>query len=150
MSGLTLEYSHDVDAITRGMNAVSKIDFDPAHDAVGAHMIDRVKERMHDQFNVDGDPLIQSEAARMRDGLTLIDTGNLRDSYTHNLLTNGVEVGSDLDYAAIHHFGGKTGRNNATTIQANPVLGLDAHDEEVIGEIYLDHVRDTLKREVNR
>lgn len=39
-------------------------------------------------------------------GTTLRDTSRSMNSITHNVLANGVEIGTDVEYGAIHHFGG--------------------------------------------
>jgi hypothetical protein len=41
----------------------------------------------------------------MQGGETLRDTGRLMNSYTHNVLSNGVEVGTDVAYAPHLHYG---------------------------------------------
>ncbi|OTG79407.1 phage virion morphogenesis protein [Acinetobacter sp. ANC 4648] len=40
-------------------------------------------------------------------GTTLRDTSRLMNSITHNVLADGVEIGTDVVYGAIHHLGGK-------------------------------------------
>jgi phage virion morphogenesis protein len=39
-----------------------------------------------------------------------------------------VDVGTDIVYAAIHQFGGETGRGNKTIIPARPFLGVREED----------------------
>jgi len=51
------------------------------------------------------------------------DTGTLRKSIeSHVEPGKWVEVGTDVVYAAIHEFGGRTGRNNSVLIKAKPYL----------------------------
>jgi HK97 gp10 family phage protein len=75
----------------------------------------------------------------------LVDTGNLLNSIQQKEIrvqdtTAEVEVGTDVVYAAIHEFGGVTGRNYATTIPARPYMR-PAVDEgkqriiEAVGEV---------------
>jgi len=39
-------------------------------------------------------------------GTTLRDTSRLMNSITHNVLQSGVEIGTNVEYGPIHHFGG--------------------------------------------
>jgi phage virion morphogenesis protein len=55
----------------------------------------------------------------------------------HRLAQNDeatVEVGSSMAYAAIHQFGGKTGKGHRTTIPARPYLGLSERQKELLKE----------------
>mgnify|MGYP000977709940 CR=1 FL=1 len=90
---------------------------------------------------VGGATMPPSKAAQQRKGKTLIAKGHLRDSYVYQLTSEGVEVGSALIYAAIHHFGGETGRGHRTKLPARPVLGLDDAGQAQVGEILLNELR---------
>lgn len=50
----------------------------------------------------------------------LVDTTELRDSFTHNVIGNSVDVGTDLIRAATHQFGSEDG-----TIPARPFMPMD-------------------------
>jgi phage virion morphogenesis protein len=68
--------------------------------------------------------------------MILQDTGALKRSITPAHGRNYAEVGTPIVYAAIHQFGGETGRNHATTIRARPFFyvssdGWDAIDDAV-------------------
>jgi phage virion morphogenesis protein len=105
---------------------------------IGEYFLGQVQDRLDSQQLVDGSPMPQSQAAIDRDGKTLIDRHHLYDSYTYNVLPSGVEVGSNLAYARIHHFGGEAGRRgHRIHIEARPVLGMNEHDEEVVGQMIL-------------
>jgi len=47
-----------------------------------------------------------STRARKQGGQTLMDTGNLRSSVSHQVMGKEVAVGSNVLYGPIHHFGG--------------------------------------------
>ena len=47
-----------------------------------------------------------SQRARRQNGQTLIDEGRLRGTFKVRAHADGVSIGSNLKYAAIHHFGG--------------------------------------------
>lgn len=80
-----------------------------------------------------------------RGGKTLVDTGRLLASMTHNASRDHVEVGSNVIYAAIHQFGGRTGRGLAVDMPARPFLGLDADDEREIDDLISDYLREAFR-----
>lgn len=51
------------------------------------------------------------------------DTGTLRRSIESKVTTGKyVEIGTDVVYARIHEFGGRTGRGHSTVIKARPYM----------------------------
>lgn len=140
MSGLRLEHHHDMSQISKSLGKLALMDTSKADDEVGAYFVSRIVERLEDQETFEGEDFVQSQAAIARQGKTLMEHGHLRDSYTYQLVRKGVATGSDLDYAAIQHYGGLAGRNHTAEIKANPVLGLNAQDHEEITHIYLKHI----------
>lgn len=62
--------------------------------------------------------------------------GELAASITSKYDDNSAVVGTNKDYAAIHQFGGKAGRNKKVEIPARPYLSLTTNDEkQIINEI---------------
>lgn len=61
-------------------------------------------------------------------------TGNLRRSITNKVTAGSGKIsaifGSNLDYAAIHEFGGKTGRNGNVSIKPSRYLQRAIEDNE--------------------
>lgn len=108
--------------------------FDRARRNIGEYMLGEIQDRFDDQRLVDGNPMPQSQAAIARKGKTLIDTHRLYDSYVYQLTREGLELGSALIYAAIHHFGGQAGRGRKVTLPSRPVMGLNADDERRVGD----------------
>lgn len=53
-------------------------------------------------------------------------TGSLRARITTSSDRNSASIGSNISYAAIQHFGGMTGRNHKTKIEARPYLPMDS------------------------
>lgn len=103
--------------------------------AIGEHMVGQIQDNLDGQKLADGSAMPQSEAAKKRAGKTLIEHHHLYDSYVYQLADGGVEVGSAMVYAAIHHFGGRTGRGGKTVLPARPVLGMNDRSERRIGDI---------------
>jgi phage virion morphogenesis protein len=73
-------------------------------------------------------------------GKMLQVTGQLAASFSTDFGPDFAMVGTNLEYAAIHQFGGKAGRNRSVDIPARPYLGLSddsAAEILVIAERYL-------------
>ena len=137
---------------------VSSKDFESARREIGEFFLGEVQDNLDGQKLFDGTPMPQSNAAQgrtttwkrdnkakgrvkggVRDaGKTLIDTHDLYDRYTQQLTRGGVEIGSALIYAAIHHFGGETGQHgHRFQMTARPVLGATERHEHRIGDILI-------------
>ena len=79
-------------------------------------------------------------------GQILVRTGDLKESITYDAGKDYVIVGTwDIDYAAIHQFGGKAGRKHAAKIPARPFLVVQDEDLEEIKEIILDYIKELSK-----
>jgi phage virion morphogenesis protein len=62
----------------------------------------------------------------------LQQTGALASSFVKEASAGGVIVGTNKEYAAIHNFGGKTGRGHKVTMPSRPILTIA---DETIAEI---------------
>jgi len=79
----------------------------------------------------------------------LIDSGILRGSFTVDADDNEVSVGTNVVYAAIHHFGGKAGRNRGVKIPARPFMPIDSGGNmpsDLVSEI-MEYLADELMEE---
>ena len=115
-------------------------DLSPVLDEIGAHLVQSVQERFESGIGPDGDRWKPSARALAEGGQTLVDSGRLRDSVTHQVEPGRVVVGSNLVYAAIHQVGGEAGRNHSVKLPARPYLGISTGDEIEIGAILDDHL----------
>lgn len=129
-------------------------------DEIGAGLVDSVQHRFLTGTGVDGNPWKISWRARMQGGETLRDTGRLMNSYTHNVLSSGVEVGTDVAYAPHLHYGatilpkngqyitfavgGQYRKVKKSIIPPRTQLGLDAEDEvmvlDIVGSFIDEHL----------
>lgn len=129
-------------------------------DEIGAGLVDSVQHRFLTGTDVDGNPWKISWRARMQGGETLRDTGRLMNSYTHNVLSNGVEVGTDVAYAPHLHYGatilpkngqyitfavgGQYRKVKQSIIPPRTQLGIDAEDEvmvlDIVGSFIDEHL----------
>ena len=129
-------------------------------DEIGAGLVDSVQHRFLTGTDVDGNPWKISWRARMQGGETLRDTGRLMNSYTHNVLSSGVEVGTDVVYAPHLHYGatilpkngqyitfavgGQYRKVKQSILPPRTQLGLDAEDEvmvlDIVGSFIDEHL----------
>lgn len=116
----------------------------PALDEIGSRLVASTLERFRSETAPDGTPWQQSLRALVQGGQTLQDTGRLRDSIQHVVRGDGVDIGSNLVYAAIHQFGGKAGKGHAVTLSARPYLGIDDRDAAAIERIVTRHIAEAV------
>jgi phage virion morphogenesis protein len=103
---------------------------------IGAFLDSDVTRRFIAGVEPDGTAWKPSERAQSEGGKTLVDTTALMKSTTHNVLGDDmVEHGVTEIYGAIHHFGGETGRNQATKIEARPIIGIAQRQEARIDKM---------------
>jgi len=129
-------------AVAQGENTLALFD------AIGAALVTSTQQRMERGQAPDGSVWPPSIRALAEGGKTLIDKARLFQSITHEASATGVEVGTNVIYAAVHQFGAtieaKTERGlrfrigdqfvtkQSVTIPARPFLGLDEADESMI------------------
>lgn len=83
-------------------------DLTPVMQDIGAGMVSRIEiDRFEQGRGPGGVPWRPSQRAVSEGRKTLIDRGRLRDSVTFNATPRSVEVGTNVEYSAIHQFGGE-------------------------------------------
>jgi len=125
-------------------NKIKKLSEQKALNEIGQYMVRRIMQRFdrneikpktkRETFlerRAKGYKHIQNakkESTRNRligSSITLVDTGALKRSITFNISESQdgiVYIGTNLEYAAIHQFGGKAGRNKSVKLPARPFL----------------------------
>ena len=135
---------------------------DQLFDEIGAGLVDSVQHRFLTGIDVDGNPWKISWRARMQGGETLRDTGRLMNSYTHNVLSSGVEVGTDVAYAPHLHYGatilpkngqyitfavgGQYRKVKQSILPPRTQLGINAEDEAMVLDIVGSFIDEHLLR----
>lgn len=147
MSGVAFTFGFDDTPVRRHLARLALLDargYDSVRREIGEFMLGDIQDNFDEQKLFDGKPMPQSKAAIARKGKTLIDRHHLYDSYVYQLVPGGVEIGSALAYAAIHHFGGETGRTgHRFNMQARPVMGLGPTQEQRLGDFLIAEIRGT-------
>lgn len=144
MTGIATTITFGDSALRQHLAHLAAVDataFEGARREIGEYMVGRIQDNFHAQQLADGSPMPPSAAAAARSGKTLIAKGHLRDSYVYQLTGDGLEVGSAKIYAAIHHFGGATGRGHKNHIIPRPVMGIGDEQQREIGDILLGAIR---------
>lgn len=119
----------------------------PAYQAIGNYLVGETQDRIKRETSPDGtrfQPLaaatVQRKAAKGKIRKILQEEGNLVGTIAAQVQGEGVAIGSNLPYSAIHQFGGKAGRGRKVAIPARPYLGTNEADEEEIVSLLEDHL----------
>jgi phage virion morphogenesis protein len=130
----------------------------PLFDEIGAMLGLSTQMRFEREQDPDGNPWPASLRAQFSGGKTLTDTGRLAASITHEATDDGVAVGTNVIYAAIHQMGGtiraktskglrfRAGGNGgwvtkmSVDIPQRAFLGVDQDDEKAIMALSEDYL----------
>ncbi|NNG44982.1 phage virion morphogenesis protein [Pseudoalteromonas sp. NEC-BIFX-2020_002] len=142
-----------IDISTEGATAVSDVltqlvknldNLAPALGNVGEHLMLTHRDHFDEQRSPDGDPwqalspdYAKSKKKNKDKILRLNDI--LRDTFAYNVGDESLEFGTNMEYAAIHQFGGTSDMiPRLAVIPARPFLGLSQDDEKEVIEILSD------------
>lgn len=151
--------SSPIEAVLKQLGSFDSLK-DQLFDEIGAGLVDSVQHRFLTGTDVDGNPWKISWRARMQGGETLRDTGRLMNSYTYNVLSSGVEVGTDVAYAPHLHYGatilpkngqyitfavgGQYRKVKQSVLPPRTQLGINAEDEvmilDIVGSLIDEHL----------
>tara|TARA_R110001592_G_scaffold104697_1_gene294544 strand:- start:50330 stop:50776 length:447 start_codon:yes stop_codon:yes gene_type:complete len=148
MSGIELKTEvKNLEAIDDAVAAMIAAagDLTPVMDDIGASLVVSTQYRFEIGQGPDGVDWTASKRVEALGGQTLVDKTHLFSSMTHEPASDQVAVGSNMVYAAIHNFGGKTGRNKSVDMPARPYLGIDADDETMIMEKLTAYLAEVLQ-----
>jgi len=147
MSGISLHYHIDIEQPIRGMRELGKVDRAQLLSDISEMVITETLLNFDDEKAPDGTPWTPSERGLI-EGKTLQDYGHLRDSITYILDINAdaTEIGSNMEYAAIHQFGGQAGRNKSVEIEARSYLGITPDMQTEIGDMAIQYHSEALNR----
>lgn len=82
----------------------------------------------------------------MANAAILKDTSRLMRSIASKARPEGIAVGTNLVYGAIHQLGGKAGRGKSVEIPARPFLGVSGADEEDLLAMLQEFVEERIER----
>jgi phage virion morphogenesis protein len=111
-------------------------DLAPALTAIKEVALDSIREN----FNQSGRPDAWAPL-RYRQGKPLILTGRLRASITGVVEGSSVVLGTNVEYAPLHQYGGtSTWGKRTVTIPARPYMMVQREDETTFGQILTEHL----------
>ena len=159
MSGAQITIAVDDAATTAilGQLAALMDNMTPVMDEIGGQLVANTQLRFEDGKAPGGTAWKPSLRALQSKGLTLVDSGRLKASITHEAGPKSVTVGSNVAYAAIHQFGGtirsKTAKGlrfkgadggfrrlKQVVMPARPFLGFDEDDRAAVTDIVAGHI----------
>ena len=122
------------DKITARLSELSGTlnDLTPVMRQIGGVMLAAVEQNFDTEGARIGKRWKPSLRAKRDGGKTLQDTGRLAGSFVIKADRTSAIVGTNVVYAAIHQFGGKTGRGHKLILPARPFLGLNSQDKNDI------------------
>lgn len=122
----------------------------PAMEEIGEHVVTSILENFGDRSGPDGspwEPVSDDYAAwKAKKGHSaddiLVFSSDLLKSISPKAKATSVEVGTGpyLVYAAIHQFGGRTGRSHASQMPARPYMGVKDTDWPEMQRILLKYL----------
>jgi phage virion morphogenesis protein len=137
MAGTDLTITHNIPMVVKQLGAIAARFGSPRPglDIIGETVVASVEQN----FQEGGRPtrwagLKPATWAAKGSRKTLVESGRLRGSITKQIAGSTVVVGTNVEYGAIHQFGGKAGRGRRVTIPARPFLLVQDEDWEEINE----------------
>jgi len=123
-------------------------DLEPVMRDIGEHLLESTQQRFKDQVDPEGtawEPLSELTLSRKEKNTDkiLIGEGNLMGLLVVAASSDAVEIGSNLEYAAMHQFGGTTAANSmfpGKEIPARPFLGVSTSDDAAIIKLLQAHL----------
>lgn len=106
-AGFTVDLSGKAESLAVLSGIAARLDHPkPMFDDIGSSLVTSTQRRFEESRAPNGSPWPPSLRALAVGGKTLVDSTRLMLSIVHNAWDAGVEVGTNVVYAAIHQFGG--------------------------------------------
>lgn len=104
--GITIEADGE-SAVMQALARLSNFDQNKADlfGKIGNAVVSNIRSRWANGEGLEGKWRLSGRVMR-KGGTTLRDTSRIMNSITYNVLQSGVEIGTDVEYGPIHHFGG--------------------------------------------
>jgi len=129
MSGVAISIEADGEsAVMQALGHLSAFDQGKSElfGKIGNAVVSNIRNRWERGEGLEGKWRLSGRVQR-EGGTTLRKTSRLLDSMTYNVLQSGVEIGTDVVYGPIHHFGGEIhyeARMRRTYFRQNQRTGL--------------------------
>ena len=122
-----MQPSIEITGIEEIQAALSRLQRRVAHlQPMMAEIGNTIQNRIEQSFEESRSPFGKGwKPSKKASGKTLIDSGTLSGSFVSTPTESEVSVGTNLIYAAIHHYGGRAGRGYRVTLPARPFIPAD-------------------------
>lgn len=133
-TSITIEVSENPIRDGLGKLATRMGDLYPVLDTLGAAIAAETTQHFETGSDPDGNPWPVSMRAKLAGGQTLVDTGRLVQSITHQVSPDrqSVAIGTNVEYAAIHQFGGTIKPVNKQSLRFTLPDGTEVHAKHVV------------------
>ncbi len=147
MAGIGLDLTLEMRQLQAFLNRAAQLDTPAMLRVLGTEVESQTRRRItEEQASPDGEPWAAWSTGyaetRKGSGSLLADTSALLNSIANQDLNDGLAVGTNLQYAAIHQFGGLDGMAPGPAgIPERPFLGVSAdnlNDLEHLAQVWLD------------
>lgn len=141
----------ELDRVLRHLERAA-VQLGPVFDDIGQHLVNTTRRRFEDGKAPDGSTWTKNSAvtlARKKGKKPLVgESGGLSTEIQSQADARRLRVGSNKEYAAMQHFGGKKNRfpHLWGDIPARPFVGLSSEDEGEVQALLLDHLYKAAKR----
>ncbi len=160
-SGIKMSIDGDWDKFNDALQKAGNLNFEKIHKQMGEYMLKEVRMRFKHGEGPDGAKWPKSYRAKIQGGQTLRDTKRLQNSITYRAKRRGVEIGTNVKYAAVHQEGDtikakrkkylrfKVGdrwyQKKEVTVPARPFLGINDENIEELKRILNEAIKEALK-----
>lgn len=159
MSGASIE--GDFEKLRESLQGLSNFNYASLNKDIGEELVTQTMDRFDEQKDPDGGSWPVSIRVSENGGETLSDSGDLKGSIHATADAEGVAVGTNKIYAAIHQFGGPIRAKSSKYLKFNiggrwssksevnipkrSYLGVSEEDLEAINEIIQEHMEEYAK-----
>lgn len=146
--------------LRRSLKRLNDFDYNSLNREIGEELRDETLDRFEKEKDPDGQPWKKSIRVKEKGGQTLSDKGLLKNSLKYKSTGEGVALGTNKIYAAIHQHGGTIKPKKARRLVFNTsrrkqvkkkveipkrsYLGVSNDNFEEIMNIVEDHVRESI------
>lgn len=123
MAGVFIEVT-GLEQVQQVVKNLNELDMDDLLHEIGAILKDDQIERFANEESPDGTKWQVSKRAEETAGVTMTDSGILRDSFHAQVSGSELLFGTPEVYGAIHQFGGPAGRNRQVSIPQRELIGI--------------------------
>jgi len=133
MAGVNITFEPSA-GLTQAFKNLGTLDTQALLYGIGQALDLDTAERFEEERAPDGTRWQASQRAIEDGGKTMTDTAILLSSFHEDVTADQLKYGSNEVYAAIHQFGGKTGRRHSVTMPKRELIGITAQQLTLVDD----------------